>query len=134
MTEQASELVTTRVINQDRSPDPGQETARLTSLTHIMYALHLASWISAGVFSVIAIILNYVKRDDLHDVFFKSHFRWQSRTFWFTVLWLLVTAPLWILVFPGWAAWGLIGLWYLYRYIRGWWAFAEGKAMPMPPG
>jgi uncharacterized membrane protein len=128
-----SESMITPVVYSDRSPDPSEERRKLTALTHVMYALHLASWLSAGVFSVIAMILNYVKRDDLPDEFFRSHFRWQARSFWFTLLWLLITSPLWILVLPGWAAWGLIGLWYLYRYIRGWWSFAEGRAMPVPP-
>jgi uncharacterized membrane protein len=110
-----------------------ERAARLKSITHVMYALHLASWLSAGVFSIIAMILNYVKRDDLPDLFYRSHFRWQARTFWFTLLWLAITAPLWfVFIFPGYAAWTVIGLWYLYRYIRGWWAFAEGRAMPMP--
>jgi len=110
-----------------------EQISKLTTLTHVMYALHLASWASAGVFSVIAMILNYIKRDELPDLFFRSHFRWQARTFWFTLIWLLVTLPLWLLfVFPGYVAWTVIGLWYLYRYIRGWWSFAEGRAMPMP--
>ncbi|HUG22152.1 DUF4870 family protein [Piscinibacter sp.] len=109
-----------------------QERHNLTLLTHVMYALHTASFFSAGIFSVIAIILNYVKRQDLPDDFFRSHFRWQARSFWFTLLWLLLALPLWILVFPGWAAYTVIGLWYLYRFIRGWWNFAESKPMPMP--
>ncbi|CAN5675389.1 membrane protein [soil metagenome] len=133
MNDGTGQMTTTQVINQDRSPDPGQETAKLTTLTHIMYALHTASWFSAGFFSVIAMILNYVKRDDLHSPFFASHFRWQARSFWFTLLWLVVTSPLWLFFFfPGAAAWTLIGIWYLYRYIRGWWAFAEGRSMPVP--
>ncbi len=104
----------------------------LTTLTHVMYALHTASWFSAGIFSVIAIIINYAKRPDLTDPFFLSHFRWQSRSFWFTVLWLLLALPLWILVIPGWIAYAVIGLWYLYRFIRGWLAFADRRPMPMP--
>ena len=104
----------------------------LTTLTHVMYALHTASWFSAGIFSVIAIIINYAKRPDLTDPFFLSHFRWQSRSFWFTVLWLVLALPLWILVIPGWIAYAMIGLWYLYRFIRGWLAFADRRPMPMP--
>jgi len=107
--------------------------ANLRVLTHVMYALHLLSWFSAGLFSVVAIIINYVKRKDLPDTFYASHFRWQARSFWFTLLWLLLTSPLWLIfVFPGYAAWFLIGLWYLYRFIRGWWAFAEQRPMPVP--
>ena len=112
---------------------PGEADRQgLTTLTHVMYALHTASWFSAGIFSVIAIIINYAKRPDLTDPFFLSHFRWQSRSFWFTVLWLVLAGPLWILVIPGWIAYVVIGLWYLYRFIRGWLAFADGRAMPMP--
>ena len=120
-----SEIVTTEPSIQER------ETLRL--VTHVMYALHTASWFSAGIFSVIAMIINYVKRPDLPDEFFRSHFRWQARSFWFTLLWLLLTSPLFLLlVFPGAAAWFLVGLWYLYRFIRGWWSFAENKPMPGP--
>lgn len=111
---------------------PADERQGLSLLTHILYALHTASWFSAGVFSVIAMIINYIKRPDLPDAFFRSHFVWQARSFWFTVLWLVLAAPLWLLVIPGWIAYTLIGLWYLYRFIRGWWNFADGKTMPVP--
>lgn len=103
----------------------------LTLLTHVLYGLHTLSWFSGGIFSVVAIIINYVKRPDLPDDFFRSHFRWQSRSFWFTLLWLLLAAPLWLLVIPGWVAYTVIGLWYLYRFIRGWWSFSEGRTMPL---
>ena len=104
----------------------------LTLLTHVLYGLHTLSWFSAGIFSVVAIIINYVKRPDLPDDFFRSHFRWQARSFWFTLLWLLLASPLWLLVIPGWLAYSVIGLWYLYRFIRGWWSLSEGRSMPMP--
>jgi uncharacterized membrane protein len=105
----------------------------LRTLTHILYGLHTLSFFSAGIFSVIALIVNYVKRDDLPNDFYRSHFRWQARSFWFTLGWLLLTSPLWALfVFPGWAAWSAIGLWYLYRFLRGWWNFNDGRTMPVP--
>ena len=118
------------VITTDGRPvdrDPG-----LVTLTHAIYALHLASWFSAGIFSVVAMVINYIKRPDLPDDVFRSHFRWQARSFWYTLLWLLLTSPLWIIVIPGWIAYSVIGLWYLYRFIRGWWNFSEGTPMPMP--
>ena len=112
---------------------PASERSELRLLTHVLYGLHTLSWFSAGAFSVIAMIINAVKQADLPDDFYRSHFRWQARSFWFTLLWLLLTAPLWIFfVFPGWVAWSLIGLWYLYRYIKGWWRFAEQRPMPLP--
>ena len=116
------------VIDERARPSEG-----LRTLTHVLYGLHLLSWFSAGLFSVVAIVINYVKRDDLPDDFYRSHFRWQSRSFWFTLLWLVLTLPLWLLFFfPGWVAWSVIGLWYLYRFLRGWWAFAEFRPMPAP--
>jgi uncharacterized membrane protein len=126
------------------SPWPGPGTAvahpagaategPLRLLTHVMYGLHTLSWFSAGLFSVVAIVLNYAKRGSLPSAFYQSHFRWQARSFWFTLLWLLLTAPLWLIfVFPGYVAWFVIGLWYLYRFVRGWWAFAENRPMPVP--
>jgi uncharacterized membrane protein len=105
----------------------------LRTLTHVLYGLHLLSWFSAGAFSVVAMIINYVKRPDLPDEFFRSHFRWQARSFWFTLLWLTLTSPLFLLFWlPGAAAWFVVGLWYLYRFIRGWLSFAESRAMPLP--
>ena len=101
-------------------------------LTHVLYGLHTLSWFSLGASSVIAMVINYVKRDDLPNNFFLSHFRWQSRSFWFTLAALLLTLPLWLLfVFPGWVAWTLIGFWYLYRSVRGWWNFVEDRPMPV---
>jgi uncharacterized membrane protein len=102
----------------------------LRNLTYVMYGLHLASFFSAGIFSVIAIIINVVKYPDLPDDFYRSHFRWQARSFWFTLLWLALTLPLWLLLVPGYVAWALIGLWYMYRFIRGTWCLFDDKAMP----
>ena len=83
-------------------PGAQQEHGDMRLLTHVLYGLHTLSFFSAGAFSVIAMIINYVKRSDLPDDFFRSHFRWQARSFWFTLLWLLVSSPLFLLFwFPG---------------------------------
>ena len=111
----------------------GQQASDPRMLTHVLYGLHTLSFFSAGAFSVIAMIINYVKRPDLPDDFYRSHFRWQARSFWFTLLWLCLSAPLWLLfVIPGSIAYSIVGLWYLYRFIRGWWSFFENRPMPMP--
>jgi len=116
------------------APAADGERSNLVLITHLMYGLHTLSFFSGGIFSIVAMVLNYVKRPDLPDAFFRSHFSWQARSFWFTLLWLLLSLPLWLFfVFPGWAAWTVIGLWYLYRFVRGWWAFSERRPMPMPP-
>jgi uncharacterized membrane protein len=110
------------------SPAPAEPR----TLTHVMYALHTVTWFSGGIFSVIAIAINLLNFASLPDEFYRSHWRWQSRTFWFALIGFVVTWPLWLLfVFPGWIAWGLIGLWYLYRCVRGWIAFNDGRPMPV---
>ena len=102
------------------------------TLTHVLYALHTVTWFSGGIFSVIAIVINMVNFGSLPDDFYRSHWRWQSRTFWFALIAFIVTAPLWLLfVFPGWVAYILIGLWYLYRCVRGWIAFSDRRPMPV---
>ena len=90
----------------------GERSARdepnegLRLLTHILYGLHTLSWFSAGMFSVIAMVINYVKRPALPDEFFRSHYRWQARSFWFTLLWLALSSPLYLLFWvPGAMAW-----------------------------
>jgi uncharacterized membrane protein len=102
------------------------------TLTHVLYALHTVTWFSGGIFSVIAIIINMVQFGSLPDDFYRSHWRWQSRTFWFALIAFIVTMPLWLLFLaPGWIAYVLIGLWYLYRCVRGWIAFADRRPMPV---
>ena len=102
------------------------------TLTHVMYGLHTVTFFSGGIFSVIAIVLNMINFGTLPDDFYRSHWRWQSRTFWFALVAFIVTLPLWfLLVVPGWIAWAVIGLWYLYRCLRGWIAFNDGRPMPV---
>jgi uncharacterized membrane protein len=113
----------------------------LISYTHWMYALHaLAAVIgistpafiaTAFVFSIpsiIAVIMNYVKRDEARGTWLDSHFSWQLRTFWYAALWILVivvfSTPLILLLGLGlltmWLGIALVGLWILYRVVRGW--------------
>jgi uncharacterized membrane protein len=87
--------------------------------------------------SIIAVIMNYVKRDDVRGTWLDSHFSWQLRTFWYAALWILVivviSTPL-ILAFglgliTMWIGISLVGLWILYRVVRGWLALKDGRAV-----
>lgn len=115
---------------------------------HVMYGLHAlaavigvvtsATIVFAFVFSwlsVIAVIINYVTRDQVRGTWLETHWRWQMRTFWFAVAWLLVTGIL-FLSFIGIPVAFLViistGLWVLYRVIRGWMALLDRRAMPVP--
>jgi len=120
----------------------------LITLTHIVYALHAFSAFSGltsaalivtafltGWPSIIAVIINYVKRDSVRGTFLDTHFSWQIRTFWWSLLWLVI-AGLMIATFIGMVI-GIpilfaAGIWILYRIIRGWLNLLSRKAMPMP--
>jgi len=95
------------------------------SVMHILYALHTLAWFSGGVFAVIALIINYLRRSDEMDELYIDHHNYMISTFWWTLLWLVLLSPLWLLLFlPGAIAYGIVWLWYLYRCIRGWMRFA----------
>ena len=98
------------------------------TVMHVLYGLHTIAWFSAGTLAVIAVVLNYVKRSDEREMVYIAHHNYMISTFWWTVVWLLVTGPLWLIfLFPGAAAYFVIWLWYLYRCVRGWMRFADGK-------
>ena len=84
--------------------------------------------------SIIAVILNYVKRSEVRGTWLESHFRWQIRTFWFGLLWIVlclvfVVATFGIGILIAWLPMGLVGLWFVYRIIRGWVALNDGHPM-----
>lgn len=119
------------------------ETSRddsLRTIGHISYALHAVVAVGAvlpgaqpGVLLlVIAFILDLVKQGDAAGTWQESHFRWRIRSvLWAAGLYIL-TAPLWLLlVAPGWIAWGLISIWFLYRVARGWLALNDRRPMPV---
>jgi uncharacterized membrane protein len=116
-------------------PDPS-----LITVTQVTYALH-ALGLAIGAFgtasivgtflfgwpSIIAVIINYVKRPDARGTWLESHFTWQIRTFWFAMLWaslVVIFGALLAIVLVGFAIWivGLfaLGVWAIYRIVRGW--------------
>ena len=118
----------------------------LITWTQVIYGLHTLSLLTGilgaatvvGAFligwpSIIAVILNYVKRSDVRGTWLDSHFSWQIRTFWFAVLWVVVAAILFVTLIGipfAWAIWVITGIWVLYRIIRGWLALSSHRPMP----
>lgn len=123
-------------------PTPG-----LIRLSHLIYALHAFTVLTGlmttafvvtafvtGWPSLIAVALNYLKRGEVRGTWLESHFRWQLRTFWFALLWLvvglllaltLIGIPLAVVLFA------LVGLWVLYRVARGWLRLNDRRPMPL---
>ena len=128
----------------DANPAPS-----LVNVTHLIYALHVLSLLigittaatimGAFVFgtpSIIAVIINYLKRREARGTFLESHFRWQIRTFWFGLLWSLIGGFLFV-TFIGIplavAVFFAAGLWVIYRIVRGWLALRDRRAMYINP-
>jgi uncharacterized membrane protein len=87
-----------------------------------------------GLPSIIAVIMNYARQSDVRGTFLESHFRWQIRTFWFALLWVIVilavSLPLMLIVvgfFTLWVGFVLLGIWVIYRIIRGWLALRDQR-------
>lgn len=94
------------------------------TVMHVLYGLHTLAWFSGGVFAVIALIINYLRRSDETDALYIAHHSYMIATFWWTLLWLVLLSPLWLLfIFPGAVAYGIVWLWYLYRCVKGWMRF-----------
>ena len=119
--------------------DLDESTRSLKTVGHISYLLHTIVAVGAVVpgvqasviLLIVAFILDLVKKENAAGTWQESHFRWRIRT----VLWAaglyLVTSPLWLLFLaPGWLAWGLVSIWFLYRVVRGWVNLNGNSPMP----
>ena len=120
----------------------------LVTLTHVLYAMHAVSALAglltpafivtsfiAGWPSIIAVIVNFVKRDDVRGSYLESHFNWQLRTFFYALLWVLLAGLLAITLVGLIVAIPLaigLGVWVLYRLIRGWLALVGQKSVRVP--
>jgi len=123
-------------------PDPS-----LITWTHAIYALHAVSLITGiitaasvvaafltGWPSLIAVVLNYVKRSEVRGTWLESHFRWQIRTFWYGLLWvalclLFVVVTFGVGLLVAWVPLAVVGLWFIYRIVRGWLALLDRRPM-----
>jgi uncharacterized membrane protein len=135
------------VLSQSGHASAAPQVQSLLGWAHLIYALHAFSLVTGilgaatvvGMFltgwpSIIAVILNYVKRSEVRGTWLESHFRWQIRTFWFGMLWvglcfLFLVATFGIGVLIVWLPLGLVGLWFIYRIVRGWSALSNNRMM-----
>ncbi len=131
--------MSTQIVVQPSNP--------LVTWTQIIYALHAASLLVGilgaatvvGSFltgwpSIIAVILNYVKRGETRGTWIESHFRWQIRTFWYGLLWISLCVMFIIVTFGigiifAWLPIFVVGIWFIYRIVRGWIALSAGRPM-----
>jgi len=120
--------------------DADERERSLKTIGQISYLLHTIVAVGAVlpgvqasvVLLLVAFIIDMVKKDDALGSWQESHFRWRIRS----VLWAgglyLVTSWLWLLIVPGWIAWSIISIWFLYRVVRGWVNLNSRTPMPVP--
>lgn len=104
-----------------------EELRSRRTLTLIIYALQGLAFV-IGITALVAVIMNYVKRDDMRGTWLASHFRWQIRTFWYALLWMCVGFVL------TWVGIGVVvlianGVWVIYRIVRGVLNLLDNKPM-----
>jgi uncharacterized membrane protein len=120
--------------------DLDERARSLKTVGHISYLLHTIVAVGAVLPGVqasiglllVAFVIDLVKKDDALGTWQESHFRWRIRSvLWAGALYLL-TIPLWFLFFvPGWIAWAVISIWFLYRVVRGWVNLNDNRPMVM---
>lgn|SRR5512146_428484 len=132
-----------------------------TDVAWIAYVLHAIGYLSVVMWpAVLGLVINYIKRGEARGGFVDSHHDWMIRTFWYGLLWHLLSlgALLWsawpvlhtilqsahgtiafdwhtIFAIAGAAALGCAGIfanwvWLIYRVARG--AYRLANSQPVP--
>jgi len=138
-----------RALNVTAEPNraAAEPDQSLITVTHVIYGLHALSLITGivtaasivfafltGWPSIIAVILNYVKRGEARGTWLESHFRWQIRTFWWGLLWVVlclafVVATLGVGLLVAWLPLMVVGFWFIYRIASGWLRLVDRRPM-----
>ena len=103
----------------------GDKEQSLKTIATVVYALQAAGFF-VGITWLVAVIVDYVKREDAVGSWLESHFRWQIRTFWWGLLWGVLGGIL-VLVLIGWLVLAANAVWIIYRIVKGWLRLAERR-------
>ena len=125
------ESMNTNLVNNEKLES-------LKTIGWVSYLLHLIVAVAAVVpganasiaLLVVALVIDLVKKGEAEGSWLESHFSWRIRTVIWAGILYVVTIPLWLLfVIPGWIAWGIISIWFLYRIVRGMVAMNKDQAI-----
>jgi uncharacterized membrane protein len=108
--------------------EDAEKLKSLKTVATVVYALQALGFFN-GITWIAAVIINYVKREDVAGTWLESHFRWQIRTFWFGLLWALLGVILFVLI-VGWFILAADAIWIIYRIVKGWLNLSENRPMP----
>ncbi|MEY4910452.1 MAG: hypothetical protein RL761_115 [Pseudomonadota bacterium] len=115
-----------------------EKAQQLKTVGLVSYLLHLIVAVSAVVpganvgvaLLVIALVIDLVRKGDAAGTWQESHFSWRIRTVIWAGILYVITIPLWLLfIIPGWIAWAIISIWFLYRIVRGMVAMNNSQAI-----
>lgn len=141
------------MINNSNNTMSDDKRRSLTTYNHITYLLYVLSYFTAGLLWIVPIFMNYAKRRDADGTWLATHFDWQIKTFWYSIVWfvigvLIVTFALGgfgvgmfsdsnniaigavLLASFGFIIMGFTFIWHLYRIVRGWIALTDGRPVP----
>ncbi|MFI0545733.1 MAG: DUF4870 family protein [Brachymonas sp.] len=122
----------------DEAKTSAERAQDLNAVGWVSYLLHLVVAIGAVLpgtqasvaLLLIAFILDLLKKGDAAGTWQASHFEWRiSSVIWAGVAYI-ITLPLWLLfLVPGWIAWGIISIWFLYRIVKGMLRMSDKQAL-----
>ena len=141
-------------INNPMSDNMNNKQSRsLVTYNHITYLLYVLSYFTAGLLWIVPIFMNYAKRRDADGTWLATHFDWQIKTFWYSIVWFVVGIGIItfalgsfgvsmmadsgniavgsvLLASLGFIIMGVTFIWHLYRIVRGWIALADSRPVP----
>lgn len=141
------------MINNSNNTMSDDKRRSLTTYNHITYLLYVLSYFTAGLLWIVPIFMNYAKRRDADGTWLATHFDWQIKTFWYSIVLfaigvLIVAFALGgfgvsmfaetnniaigsvLLAILGFVIMGFTFIWHLYRIVRGWIALTDGRPVP----
>ncbi len=112
---------------QTITSSPTEESLRRLAL--IVYALQATSLFTGSLTLFAGVIINYVRMDDVKGSWIESHFRWQTKTFWYSLVWMVI-GGITVIFLVGWAILLAVSIWMIYRIVKGWLYLSENRPMP----
>lgn len=110
------------------APTPPGGGVTLATILHIVYGLYALGFVTGGMGAIAAVVVAYIKRGDAVGTIYASHFDWVLRTFWWSLLWGVISL-IFVFLLIGWVGLFVTLVWVIYRLAKGWLALADARAV-----
>lgn len=110
------------------APEPPRGGLNLQTVLHVAYGLYALGFVTGGMGAIAALVVAYLKRADAVGTVYASHFDWILRTFWWSLLWGVISA-IFTLLLIGWIGLFATLVWVVYRVAKGWLALADNRTV-----